>query len=159
MSLDELKAALERFSAQGSKEEKIYALNMEYIARSFDPKEAERLLTTAPADRSRIAALDFLRSKVYLLSDAALRQRLTAPHVHLVRYGKDAGRKELAPGAHVRVGPYGFAVKDIARGAARTRGWCCSTERIPSLLGIKTWMPRAVQRACRFRRSSERVVC
>jgi hypothetical protein len=156
--LDELKASLERFSAEGSKEEKIYALNMEYIARSFDPKEAERLLTTAPADRSRIAALDFLRSKVYLLTDADLRKRLTEPHVHVIGYGKDAGRKLLAPGARVRVGHYGFTVKDIARGGRKDARVVLEYDRIPSLFGIKSWMPRAVQRVCRFRRSSERVV-
>jgi hypothetical protein len=159
LGLDELKASLERFSAQGSKEEKIYALNMEYIARSFDPKEAERLLTTAPADRSRIAALDFLRSKVYLLTDEGLRKRLTEPHVHVIGYGKDAGRKQLAPGARVRVGPYGFTVKDISPGGRKDARVVLQYDRIPSLFGIKTWMPRAVQRACRFRRSSERVVC
>jgi len=159
LGLEDLRQALERFSIHGSKEEKIYALNMEYIARSFDPKEAERLLMTAPADRSRIAALDFLRSKVYLLSDAELRKKLTEPHVQIVRYGKEAGRKELAPGARVRVGPYGFTVKDIARGGRKDARVVLEYDRIPSLLGIKTWMPRAVQRACRFRRSSERVVC
>jgi hypothetical protein len=159
LGLDELKASLDRFSAHGAKEEKIYALNMEYITRSFDPKEAERLLTTAPADRSRIAALDFLRSKVFLLSDPDLRKRLTEPHVHLVGYGKDAGRKQLAPGARVRVGPYGFTVKDIARGGRKDARLVLQYDRIPSLLGIKTWMPRGVQRACRFRRSSERLVC
>jgi len=159
LGLDELKASLERFSAQGSKEEKIYALNMEYIARSFDPKEAERLLTSAPADRSRIAALDFLRSKVYLLTDAELRKRLTEPHVHVIGYGKDAGRKQLAPGARVRVGHYGFTVKEIAKGGRKDARVVLQYDRIPSLFGIKTWMPRAVQRACRFRRSSERLVC
>src|SRR4029453_11461180 len=141
------------------KEEKIYALNMEYIARSFDPKEAERLLTTAPADRSRIAALDFLRSKVYLLTDADRRKRLTEPHVHIINYGKDAGRKQLAPGARVRIGPYGFNVKDITRGARKGGGGVLQVDPIPSLFGIKTWMPGVVQRFCRFRRSSNRLVC
>jgi hypothetical protein len=159
LGLDELRAALEGLSTHGSKEEKIYALNMEYIARSFDPKEAERLLTTAPADRARMAALDFLRSKVYLLSDPELRKRLTEPHVQIIRYGKEAGRKELAPGAHLRIGPYGFVVKDIARGGRKDARVVLQYERIPSLAGIKSWMPRAVQRVCRFRRSSERVVC
>jgi len=158
LGLDDLHTALERFSTQGSKEEKIYALNMEYIARSFDPKEAERLLTTAPGDRARMAALDFLRSKVYLLSDAELRKRLTDPHVHIIRYGKEAGRKELVPGARLRVGPYGFFVRDIARGGRKDARVVLEYERIPSLLGIKSWMPSAVQRACRFRRSSERLV-
>lgn len=159
LGLDELRAVLEGFSTHGSKEEKIYALNMEYIARSFDPKEAERLLSTAPADRSRIAALDFLRSKVYLLSDPELRRRLTEPHVQIIRYGKEAGRKELVPGTHLRIGPYGFTVKDIARGGRKDARVVLQYERIPSLLGIKSWMPRAVQRACRFRGSSERIVC
>jgi hypothetical protein len=159
LGLDDLRATLERFSTQGSKEEKIYALNMEYIARSFDPKEAERLLTTAPADRSRIAALDFLRSKVYLVSNADLRKRLTEPHVHIVNYGKDAGRKQLAPGARVRIGPYGFTVKDITRGGRKDARVVLQYDRIPSLFGIKTWMPGVVQRLCRFRRSSERLVC
>ena len=159
LSLDELRAALEGFSTHGSKDEKIYALNMEYISRSFDPKEAERLLTTAPGDRSRISAVDFLRSKVYLLSDAALRKKLTEPHVQVILYGKDAGRKDLVPGGHLRIAPYGFVVKDIVRGGRKDARVVLQYERIPSLLAIKSWMPRPVQRACRFRRSSERVVC
>jgi hypothetical protein len=159
LGLDELRSTLERFSTQGSKDEKIYALNMEYIARSFDPKEAERLLTTAPADRHRISALDFLRAKVYLLSDAELRKALTAPHVHVIRYGKDAGRKELEPGAHLRIGPYGYVVAEIARGGRKDARLVLQYERIRSFLGIKSWMPSPVQRLCRFRRSSERVVC
>jgi len=159
LGLDELRATLERFSTQGSKEEKIYALNMEYIARSFDPKEAERLLTTAPSDRHRISAVDFLRAKVYLLSDTELRKRLTEPHVHVIRYGKDAGRKDLEPGTHLRIGPYGYVVTDIARGGRKDARVVLRYERIRSLLGIKSWMPRPVQRLCRFRRSSERVVC
>ena len=159
LGLEELRHALQEFSAHGSKEEKIYALNMEYIARSFDPKEAERLLTTAPADRPRIAALDFLRAKAYLLGDEDLRKRLTEAQVHLVGYGRDAGRKELTRGARVRIGPYGFVVRDIARGGRKDARVVLDYARVPSLMGIKTWMPRAVQRACRFRRSSERVVC
>jgi hypothetical protein len=79
--------------------------------------------------------------------------------VQLVSYGKDAGRKELVPGAHLRIGPYGFAVKDIARGGRKDARVVLQYERIPSLLAIKSWMPPPVQRACRFRRSSERVVC
>ena len=159
LGLDELKSTLERFSTQGSKEEKIYALNMEYIARSFDPKEAERLLTTAPADRARISAMDFLRSKVYLLTDPELRKRLTEPHVHVTFYGKDAGRKDLVPGTHLRIGPYGYTVKDIARGGRKDARLVLQYDRIPSLLGIKSWMPRPVQRVCRFRSTSERIVC
>jgi hypothetical protein len=57
------------------------------------------------------------------------------------------------------VGPYGFTVKDIARGGRKDARVVLQYDRIPSLLGIKSWMPRAVQRACRFRRSSERIVC
>ena len=156
--IDELRKSLEAYTDAGSKEEKIYALNLDYMAKNFDPREAERILTALPADRRRILALDFLRAKAHLLSNEDLRRRLTDSRVHFVSYGKDGERKDLAPGSTLNVGPYGFIVKDVGRGGRKEVRLVLYYDRVPSLLGLKTILPDAFQRAFRFRRSSQRVV-
>jgi hypothetical protein len=156
--IEELRKSLEGYTDAGSKEEKIYALNLDYMAKNFDPREAERILTTTPADRRRIQALDFLRAKAHLLSNDELRRRLTDARVHYVGYGREGERKDLAPGATVHIGRYRFFVKDVARGGRKDVRLVLYYDRVPSLLGLKTILPGAFQRAFRFRRSSQRVV-
>jgi len=158
MSLEELRRELEGYSDGGSKEEKIYALNLDYMAKNFDDKEAERLLGSSGNERRKIAALDFLRAKVHLLSNDGLRRRLTEPRVQLLGYGKNAERKELQPGITARVGRYGFVVKEILRGGRKDVRVMLYYDRIPSLLGLKTILPDFFQRIFRLRRSSQRVV-
>ena len=156
--LDELKRALDELPASGSKEDKIYALNLDYVARNFDPTRAEALLLSPPEKRRALSALDFLRAKAHLLSNADLRRRLLDPRVHLVGYGKDAERKDLHPGSLVRIGPYAFVVRDIQQGGRKDARLVLYYESVPSLLGFKSWLPARLQRAVRLRRSSQRVV-
>jgi hypothetical protein len=156
--LEELRRALEEYSDTGSKEEKIYALNLDYMAKNLDPKEAERILTLPAADRSRVPALDFLRAKAHLISNDPLRRKLTEARVHMVGYGRKSERKELPPGTLARIGRYGFVVKELGRGGRRDVRLVLYYDRIPSLFGLKTFLPDAFQRAFRFRRSRERVV-
>ena len=158
MGMDELRRALESYSDNGSKEEKIYALNLDYMAKNFDPAQAERILTAAPAERRRAQALDYLRAKVHLLSNDALRRKLTEARVQMVGYGKGAERKDLAPGAQGRIGRYGFIVKDVARGGRKDVRLVLYYDRVPSLLGLKKLLPDAFQRVFRLRRTSQRLV-
>jgi hypothetical protein len=154
LGLDELKRRLEQLSDDGTKEEKIFALNLDYMAKNMTGPEAERLLLSG----RRQAAVDFLRAKVHLLSNDPLRRKLTEPRVQLVSYGRESQRKELVPGSTLRVGRYGFIVKDVARGGRKDAKIALYYDRVPSLLGLKTLLPDAFQRAFRFRRSSHRVV-
>jgi hypothetical protein len=158
MNLEELGKALERYADEGGKEEKIAALNLDYMGKNFDSAQAERLLTTTTADRRRVSALDFLRAKVHLLSNPAMRNRLTETRVQINTYGKDAHRKDLAPGAKVRIGPYGLRVRDILRGGRKDVRVLLSYEHVPSMLGLKTILPSWFQRLFRLRRRSERKV-
>jgi hypothetical protein len=158
LPLDELKKALEALAESGSKEEKIYSLNLDYMAKNLEPAEVERILAGPLADRRRTGALDFLRAKVHLLSNDELRRRLTDPRVHMVTYGKQGARKDLLPGAPAHIGRYGFLVKDVGRGGRRDVRLVLYYDRVPSLLGLKTILPDAFQRFFRFRRSSQRIV-
>jgi hypothetical protein len=158
LGIDDLKRTFETYADDGTKEEKIYALNLDYMAKNMAASEAERILTLAPADRRRIQAVDFLRAKAHLLGNDVLRRKLTDPRVLVTGYGRDAVRKELGPGATVRIGRYGFVVKDISRGGRKDARITLYYDRVPSLLGLKTVLPDAFQRAFRFRRSSQRVV-
>ena len=58
----------------------------------------------------------------------------------------------------VRVGPYVFLVQDVVKGGRKDAKVLLHYDRIPSLLGIKNWLPAKLQRAARFRRDSQRVV-
>jgi hypothetical protein len=158
LPLDELRKAFDDIATKGTKDEKIFALNLDYMAKNLDPREAERILTTPVNARRGITATDFLRAKTHLLADETLRKALLEPRVQLVSYGKGAERKELKPGTAVRIGPYGFLVQDVARGGRRDVRLVLHYDRIPSLLGLKRWLPDRFQQAFRFRRSSQRIV-
>jgi hypothetical protein len=158
LHLDELKRALDELPVSGSKEDKIYALNLDYVARNFDPRRAEALLSTPPGKRRTLPALDFLRAKAHLLSNAELRRRLLDPRIQLASYGRDPERKDLQPGSPLRIGPYGFVVRDIQKGGRKDVRLVLYYDAVPSLLGLKNWLPTRLQRAVRLRRSAQRVV-
>jgi hypothetical protein len=158
LPLDDLKHTLEDLAEHGTKDEKIYILNLDYVAKNFDPLEADRILSLPAAERGRVSALDFLRAKVHLLSNESLRRSITEPRVNMVAYGKDAGRKELRAGTHVRIGHYGYLVQDVVRGGRKDARIVLHYDRVPSLLGLKSWLPDRFQQIFRFRRSSQRVV-
>jgi hypothetical protein len=158
LGLDDLRRTIEEMTSSGTKPEKIYVLNLDYVARNFDAAQAEKLLTTPPAERRSVPALDFLRAKAHLLTNADLRRKLVEPRVRLVGYGRDAERKDLVPGGLVRIGHYGFIVKDAGRGGRKDVRLVLYYDRVPSLLGLKNWLPDGLQRLVRMRRSSQRVV-
>ena len=123
MSLDELRHALAERSAHGTKDEKIFALNLDYMAKNLDPAEAERVLTTPVAERRRIPAVDFLRAKAHLLSNDALAPFASraAGHHRDLRQGRRAqGGK---PGQHRADRPLSASwCRTWPRAAARTCG-------------------------------------
>jgi hypothetical protein len=158
LDLEELRRRLDAFADGGTKEEKIYSLNLDYMAKNFDSEQAERLLTASPAERRRTPALDFLRAKVHLLGNDALRKRLTEPRLQMIGYGKAGEKRELGQGQALRIGPYGFVVQELARGGRKDAKLLLQYDRVPSLLGLKAALPRGFQRLFRLRRSSQRVV-
>jgi hypothetical protein len=158
LGIDDLGRAIEDYAQNGSKEEKIYALNLDYMAKNFAPGEAEHILSALPFERSRLAPLDFLRAKAHLISNAELRGRLVEPRVHFVSYGKHAERKDLHVGSVTRLGQYVFLVEDLVRGGRKDARILLAYHHVPSFLGLKTLTPRFLQRVIRFRRHSERVV-
>ncbi len=157
--LDETRCALEAATDAGAREDKIHALNLDYSARGLDPKEAERILTRPPAERARLSAVDFVRAKVHLAFDEALRRRLLEPRVQVLTYGKEAARRDLREGVAVGIGQYRFVVREIALGGRKDARVVLYYDRVPSLLGLKTVLPDVFQRVFRFRRSRQRTVC
>lgn len=158
LSLDELRHALAERAERGSKDEKIFALNLDYMAKNLGAAEAERVLLTPVAERRRIPAIDFLRAKAHLLSNATLRHALLEPRVTVATYGKGGERKEARPGATVQIGPYRFLVQDVAKGGRKDVRLILHYDKVPSLLGLKSWIPGRLQRAARFRSNSQRIV-
>jgi hypothetical protein len=158
MPIDELRKKLEALSAEGSKEEKIFALNLDYMAKNMEGAEAERILTTTTMERRKISAVDFLRAKAHLISNEALRRKLTEPRVQFVGYGKGGARRELGPAASFHVGRYGFLVRDVAKGGRKDVKLLLYYDKVPSLFALKNILPDAFQRVFRLRRSSQRVV-
>ena len=158
LDVDGVRRAIEAATDGGSREDKIHALNLDYAARALRSPEAERLLLTTPAERARIPALDFVRAKAHLALDEELYRRLLEPRVQLTSYGKDAARRELAKGASLRIGRYGFTVHELAKGGRKDVRLVLYYDRVPSLFGLKTVLPDLFQRAFRFRRSRQRVV-
>jgi hypothetical protein len=158
LGLDELRETLEVATDSGSREEKIHALNLDYMAKSMSPEEAERVLTRPVAERAQMAALDFVRAKTHLAFDDALRERLLTPRVHLATYGRDASRREVRAGDAVRIGRYGFVARELGPGGRRDYRLVLYYDRVPSLFGLKTILPDRFQRLFRFRRSRQRAL-
>jgi hypothetical protein len=158
LGLEDLRRSMHRYATEGSKEEKIQVLNLEYISQNMEPEQAERLLQSASAERRRVAPADFLRAKAHLLGNEALRRKLTQPRVYMTTYGRDGEKKELVPGSSARLAQYGFVVKDVSPGGRKDARLVLYYDRIPSLFGLKTWLPDVVQRVFRLRRSSQRIV-
>jgi hypothetical protein len=158
LDLDATRRALEAATDGGTREDKIHALNLDYAARGLEAQEAERILTRPRTERARVSAVDFVRAKVRLALDEALRHRLLEPCVQVLAYGKEARRQELAPGASLRIGGYRFLVRELARGGRKDARLVLYYDRVPSLFGLKTILPDLFQRAFRFRRSRQRVV-
>jgi hypothetical protein len=158
LDLEELRRAIETATDSGSREEKIHALNLDYMAKSMSAQEAERILTRSPAERALVPAVDYLRAKVHLTFSDTLREKLLAPHLHVSTYGRDATRGEIRAGQGVRIGRYGFVVHELGRGGRRDVRLVLYYDRVPSLLGLKTILPDRLQRLLRFRRSRQRTV-
>jgi hypothetical protein len=158
LSLNDLRRRLESLPDSGTKDEKIYALNLDYMAKNFDEAQAERLLVAPLSERRRVPVLDFLRAKAHLLFNDELRRKLTEPRGQYVGYGRDADRKELNPGVAVRIGRYRFLVKELAAGGRKDVRVVLYYDHVPSLLGLKRWLPDFFQSAFRLRRSQQRVV-
>jgi len=158
LGLDELRRAIEAATDAGTREEKIHALNLDYAARGLTSQEAERILSRSGAERASLPAGDFVRAKAHLALNESLRRRLLEPRVQVVMYGKDAGRREITTGALLRVGGYGFLVREIDRGGRKDARLVLYYDRVRSFLGLKTLLPDIFQRAFRFRRSRQRVV-
>ena len=158
LGLDDLRRALEAATDAGTREDKIHALNLDYAARGLTAEEAERILSRPGAERASLPAGDFVRAKAHLAFDEALRRRLLEPRVTVAVYGKDAVRRELTTGASLRLGGYGFLVREIERGGRKDARLVLHYDRVRSFLGLKTLLPDVFQRAFRFRRSRQRVV-
>jgi hypothetical protein len=157
LGVDDLRRALQQCE-EGTKEEKIYALNLDYVAKNFDAKEAERILATPVSERKGVSALDFLRAKAHLVSDEELRRKLTEPRVHIASAKRNPERRQLAAGERLQIGPYGFLVREVEKGGRKDVRVALVYERVPSLLGLKIWLPAAFQRVFRLRRTAQRIV-
>jgi hypothetical protein len=158
LELDELRSTIETATDSGSRDEKIHALNLDYMAKSMSSQEAERILTRPPSERASLPAVDYVRAKVLLAFNDVLRDRLFARRLHVSTYGREAVRQEVGVGAAVRIGRYGFVVQELKRGGRRDARLALHYDRVPSLLGLKTILPDRLQRLLRFRRSRQRAV-
>jgi len=158
LDLEGLRQTIETATDSGTREEKIRALNLDYMAKSMSAADAERILTRPTAERAHLPAIDFVRAKTHLALSDTLQERLLAPRLHLATYGRDGARRELKPGETVRIGRYGFAVQDLTLEGRKDARLALRYDRVPSLLGLKTILPGYFQRALRFRRSRQRAV-
>ena len=158
LPLPELGDRLEHLAKEGTKDEQIYALNLEYVARDMEEAVVERLITSAPAERAKFGPLDFLRAKVHLLSNDKLRRKLTGPTVDCKIYGGMSQEYELRHGSKIQLGRYELRVDELNKGGRKDVKLGLTYEHVPSPLFLKRIVPGKIQRALRLRRSHERIV-
>jgi len=158
LPLPKLQEKLEALAREGNKDEQIFALNLEYVAKDMEEPRVERLITSSPAERKKHSANDFLRAKVHLLHNEKLRKKLTGACVVCKVYRLNAQDQELRPGSKIQLGRYEFRVDELTKGGRKDFRLGLSYERVPSPLFLKRLVPGTVQRALRLRRCHERVV-
>ena len=158
LPLDDLRERIEYLSKEGSKDEQIYALNLGYVAGNVDEALVERLITGAPAERSKFGALDFLRAKVHLLENDKLKKKLTGPAIDCKIYGVHSQQYELRHRSKIKLGRYEFRVDELGMGGRKDVKLGLTYENVPSPLFLKRFIPGKIQRVLRLRRSHERVV-
>ncbi len=158
LPLRELRARLEHLSREGTKDEQIYALNLEYAARDLNAALVERLITSAPSKRSKFAPLVFLQAKIHLLHNDKLCKKLTGPCVTCKIYDPKSEDQDLRPGSKIQLGRYGFRVDELRKGGRKDYRLGLTYENVPSPLFLKRLVPGFLQRALRLRRSHERVI-
>jgi len=158
LPLEELADRVAFLAKDGTKDEQIYALNLEYVARDMEEALVERLITAAPAERSKFGPLDFLRAKVHLLHNDKLNRKLTGPTVDCKIYGRHGQEFELRYGSKIKLGRYEFRVDELGNGGRKDVKLGLSYENVPSALFLKRFIPGKIQRALRLRRSHERIV-
>ncbi len=54
LRLPELREKLESLAGEGNKDEQIFALNLEYVAKDMEEPRVERLLTSSPSERKKV---------------------------------------------------------------------------------------------------------
>lgn len=158
LPLAELRERIKHLSREGTKDEQIYGLNLEYAAQEMEEAFVERLITSAPSKRHKFAPLDFLRAKVHLLHNEKLNKKLTGPCVRCKIYGVGAQEFELRHGDKIKLGRYDFRVDQFSKGGRKDYKLGLIYKRVPSPLFLKRLIPGKVQRALRLRRSHERIV-
>ena len=158
MPLESLRKELERLSATDNKDDQIFALNLEYVAKDLAPAAVEQILTSSPTERDRIRGMEFLRAKVHLLHNPELSQKVTSPKLVYKVYGIKPKEKELRPGGRLSLGRYGFRFEDLRRGGRKDFRLELVYERVPSALWLKRIIPSRLQKIIRMRRSHERIV-
>jgi hypothetical protein len=158
LSLPALRQRLDHLSKEGNKDEQIYALNLEYVAKDMEEARVERIVGAAPAERKKLAANDFLRAKVHLLHNEKLRKKLTSACVLCKVYGLHAQEQELRQGSRLQLGRYQFRCDELAKGGRKDFRIGLTYEQVPSPLFLKRLVPGSLQRTLRLRRSHERVV-
>lgn len=158
LPLDQLRERIDFLSKEGTKDEQIYALNLEYVSQDMEEALVERLVTSAPAERAKFGPLDFLRAKVHLLHNEKLNKKLTGPTIECKVYGVKSQEFELRHGSKVRLGRYEFRVDELGMGGRKDVKLGLCYENVPSRLFLKRFIPGKIQRALRMRRTHERVV-
>lgn len=158
LPLPALRERLAELAQNGDKDEQIYVLNLEYVAKDMEEARVERAITASPYDRGKFAAADFLRAKVHLLHNEKLSKKITGTCVTCKIFGLKAEEQELRPGSRVRLGRYTFRVDELAKGGRRDYRLGLTYEQVPSPLYLKRFVPEVVQRGLRLRRTHERIV-
>jgi hypothetical protein len=158
LGIEELRKALRDLSLDGSKDEKIFVLNLNYMAANFDSRRAEQILAGALSQRSGVSPLEFLQAKAHLLVNQSLKTKLVEPRVQMQSFGRGATRKELQKDDVAKVGRYEFKVVSISKGGRKDVQLVLNYERVPSLMGLKNLLPERFQKLFRLRRSSWRIV-
>jgi hypothetical protein len=152
MDVRDLGRHLERMERGGTDEEIIAATDLKYYCSNMDVDHIKSILRAREMERMDIDAKEFLMAKVYVSLAPDLLQEMTEQRITLSIPGRNIIRAQLQEGQEYDLGRYRVRVVALRKDSLSTARLILEYVRMPSTLGLKRFIPAAVQRLIRFRR-------
>lgn len=152
VDVQKLSKKLDEMEKSGSDEEIIAATDLKYYCSNLDAEKVKVILQAREMARMDIQAADFLKAKVYVALAPDMLEELTEHKVFLTIPSRNLIRAEVKAGQEYQLGKYRVRIVSAVKDSKFSARVVLEYISMPSTLGLKKTMPRALQAILRLRR-------
>lgn len=143
---------LNEMEREGRDEEIIVATDLRYYCSNLSMDQIRSIIQAREQDRSKVGALDLLHAKVYLSMAPDLMEELSEYRVLINIPSRNVVRAPVDKGRQYQLGGYRVLIVEVDKDSRYSARVVMEYLAIPSLLGLKRFLPAALQRTLRLRR-------